>query len=167
MTVETHPLQKIISYSCLTCWCLFSVPRCPLTSCLWAIWARAALIQTWHIMRYWGCAPQWVGHEHLHPDTKWTSWRWAWEHALRTSRHAERVGHNYVSSFSSLLYLTIIFFLKSLRFYYTKSYFLLSPRKLTVWLGSLQREEFSICGPRVYTHQPLFLARNNKASLLF
>lgn len=107
------------------------------------------------------------GPQHVHPDTKWTSWRWAWEHALKTSRHTERVGHNYVSSFSSLLYLTIIFFLKSLRFYYTKSYFLLSPRKLTVWLGSLQREEFSICGPRVYTHQPLFLARNNKASLLF
>lgn len=58
-------------------------------------------------------------------------------------------------------------FLKSLRFYYTKSYFLLSSKKLTIWLGSLQREEFSICGPRVYTHQPLFLARNNKASLLF
>lgn len=143
-------MQKIISYSCLTCWCLFSIPQCPLTACQWATWARAALIQAWHVMRYWGCAPQWVGHEHLHPDTKWPSWWWAWEHALRTSRHTERVGHNYISSFSSLLYLTILFFLKSLRFYYTKSYFLLSPRELTVWLGSLQMEEFSICGP--FTH---------------
>lgn len=35
--------------------------------------------------------------------------------------------------------------------YYTKLYFLLSPRKLTIWLGSLQMEEFSIYGPFTYS----------------
>lgn len=56
-------VQKIISHSCPTCWCSFCIPWCPLAVFQWAAWTRATLIYASHVIRYWGCSSQGVGHE--------------------------------------------------------------------------------------------------------
>lgn len=176
-------VQKIISHSCPTCWCSFCIPRGPLAAFQWATWTRAALISASHVIRYWGCSFQGVGHE---PPTSKHQMNFL-EVSLRKHTHnkpsdvseahsksrsqaiaissfihpvSPQIVHSSLGPYNFIILNPVASFLKEV-----EGLNLVAYKWNSLSFVALSLTPFSKHLLRVYVYQPLFVARNNNTNL--